>query len=101
MEVILKVKNLIKQLGKFNPDADITLPVSEDITLSWICKDPNTGEELSRETTRQVFIEADDDCASCSHNYMNGDDRWCSYYDVACTDVDECYQWENWTSQYE
>ena len=32
----MKVKNLIKQLQSFNPDANVTTSISEDIALSYI-----------------------------------------------------------------
>lgn len=88
----MKIKKLIEELSSFNQDADITTPYSEDICLGWICKDPKTGVEFSKETTRQVFIEFDDECPSCTHSFMDGDVRWCSFYDMECSKVDECYQ---------
>lgn len=30
----------------------------------------------------------------CASEYMNGDERWCSSYDCACEDVEECYEYE-------
>ena len=44
------IKDFIKSLETYNPNADITLTTSEDITLSYICDGVN-GEELSKETT--------------------------------------------------
>lgn len=51
--------DFIKELNKYNPDADITLTTSEDIRLSFICKDLN-GNDLTEATTMQVFIEGCD-----------------------------------------
>ena len=89
----MKIKKLIELLKTYNQDADITLTTSEDITVSYICKDTN-GNPLSKETTMQCFIEGMDNCPECVHEYMNGDDRWCSFYDKECKKVDECYQFE-------
>lgn len=93
---------MIKELSSYNPNADVTLTVSEDITISYICKDPK-GNILNKQTTTQLFIEPTDSCCNCSHNYMNEelDQEWCSYYDKACDDVGECNQWEDWSSQWD
>ena len=55
----MKIKDLIELLKNYNQDADITLTTSEDITISYICKDTN-GNPLSKETTLQCFIEGTD-----------------------------------------
>ena len=86
-------KELIKQLKEYNPNADVTLTTSEDICISYICKD-NQGNELTKETTGLIFIEPMDLCPMCTSEYMNGDTMWCSFYDCACRDVEECYQFE-------
>lgn len=52
----MKVKELINHLKEYNPDADITTPISEDISVSYICKDLD-GNTYSRKTTKLVFIE--------------------------------------------
>ena len=49
----MKVKELIKELKKFNPKADVTLTTSEDIILSYI----DWGGADNEKTTKQVFIE--------------------------------------------
>ena len=55
----MKIKDLIKELEQYNPEADITLTISEDITISYICEDLQ-GNELTKKTTMQVFIEGCD-----------------------------------------
>lgn len=90
----MKVSKLIEQLQDFNPNADITLPCSEDICIGWICKDYKTGEELTKKTTPQLFIEFDEECPVCVHSYIDDGERFCSYYDKHCADVEECYQFE-------
>ena len=87
------IKDFIKELSVYNPDADITLTTSENITTSFVCKD-KMGNELTKKTTMQVFIEPMDNCPECTSEYMNGDVRWCSFYDKPCSDVEECYQFE-------
>lgn len=39
--LMMKMKNLIEYCKTFNPDADVTLVDSEDITLSYIREDVN------------------------------------------------------------
>lgn len=90
----MKVKELIKELKKFNPKADVTLTTSEDITTSYISIDPKTKEKLTKKTTLQVFIEPSELCPTCTSEYMEGDVRWCSFYDCACKDVDDCNEYE-------
>ena len=89
----MKIRKLIELLRTYNQEADITLTTSEDICISYICKDPN-GNPLTKETTMQCFIEPMDQCPECVHEYMNGDTRWCSFYDKECEKVGECYQFE-------
>ena len=84
---------MINELKEYNPFAEVTLTTSEDICLSYICKD-NHGNELTKETTGLIFIEPKDLCPICTSEYMNGDTMWCSFYDCACRDVEECYQFE-------
>ena len=55
----MKIQQLITELKKYNPDADITLLTTEDITLSYVCEDRN-GNDLTPKTTKQVFIEGCD-----------------------------------------
>lgn len=90
---MMLIKDFIKSLEAYNPNADITLTTSEDITLSYISKDIN-GEELSKETTMQVFIESTDSCPTCVHEYTDDGLRMCSFYQKPCKLVEECYQFE-------
>ena len=90
----MKIRDFIELLKEYNPDADITLTNSEDICLSYICEDIENGGKLTKEDTFLVFIEPKDVCPLCSSEYMNGDIMWCSFYDCACRDVEECYQFE-------
>lgn len=72
-------------------DADITTAVSEDICVAYLCN--NGTDEFTKKTTTQLFIEPTDSCPVCEHNYMSDEEevRWCSYYDKACADVEECF----------
>ena len=89
----MKVCKLIEKLKEYNQEADITLTTSEEITLGYIFKTED-GTEYSKKTTKQVFIEPCDECPSCVHEYMNGDEMWCSFYDKSCETVEDCYQYE-------
>lgn len=91
----MKCSELIKELQEFNPDANVTTPYSEDICLSYIAEGG-----ADKRTTKIIFIEWADECPSCVHEYMNEDIRWCSYYDKACTDVEECYQYEEFVDDF-
>ena len=92
--VEMLVKEFIAKLEKYNPDAEITLTTSEDITLSYICKDKN-GNDLSIKNTPIIFIEPMDECPQCVHEYVGDDDRrWCSFYNKPCRMVEECFQFE-------
>ena len=95
-EYDMKCSELIRELKEYNQDADVSLTTSEDITTSYICKDPNTDEKLTKKTTRQVFIEPMDSCPSCTSEYMNEEEdvMWCSFYDKPCRDVEDCDQYE-------
>ena len=86
----MKVRELIQKLSVYNLDADVTTPFSEDITLSFICKDDN-GNVFSEKTTMLVFIEPCDSCPSCVHR---DDEGLCGFYGKPCADVEECYQFE-------
>ena len=89
----MKVKTLIEKLKEFNQEADITLTTSEDICLSYICKNPDTGEKLTKTNTKQVFIEPTDECPSCFHECISEGKLWCSFYEKWCREVEECYQY--------
>ena len=80
----MKVKDLIEQLKCFNPNANISLKTSEDITLSYICENGHTPT-----TTLQVFIEPSDFCYSC----VWFDDGTCIMYGKECEMVEECFQY--------
>lgn len=75
-------------------DADITTSISEDICIAYLSN--NGTDELTKKTTTQIFIEPTDSCPLCEHSYMSDEEmvRWCSFYDKACADVEECYQYE-------
>lgn len=90
----MKVSKLIEKLGEFNPNADISLTCSEDIHISYICKNHQNDELFTKETTPQVFIEIDEECPFCVHSYMDNDERFCSFYEKLCCDVEECFQYE-------
>ena len=85
----MKCKDLINELMKYNPDADVTTPYSEDICLSYI-----SGNGIDKKTTELIFIEWEDWYVECSHEYMNGADKWCSYYDKECSNRKECDAFE-------
>lgn len=78
------VKELIEQLKKFNPNANISLRDSESIYISYICAN---GENPNN--TLQVFLEGCDFCDSCQFF----DDGFCRVYDKNCDDVIECFQY--------
>ena len=79
----MKVKDLIKQLADYNPNANISLENSESIVLSYISEEGGTPL-----TTKQVFIEPCDFCYACQFF----DEDYCTVYDKECSDVDECFQ---------
>ena len=61
----MKISELIDELKKFNPDAEISRDDSETIWLSYICNDGATPE-----TTKMVFIEmADYEDCGCGSEY--------------------------------
>ena len=90
----MKISKLIDELSEFNQEADITLTTSEDICISYICKNTLTGEQLTKKTTKLVFIEPCDECPSCTHLYTDYEERMCSFYNKPCKEVEECYQYE-------
>ena len=92
----MKMKNLIEYCKTFNPDADVTLVDSEDITLSYIEKDVD-GNVFKKETTPIVFIEGVDLCPTCVHEYIEDSERMCSFYGRPCRMVGECFQYEEFT----
>lgn len=89
----MRCDKLIEELKEFNPLADISLTVSEDICLSYISSD---GTE-NKSTAKHIFIEPTDSCMNCSHHYMNGDEMWCGYHHSPCREFIGCEEWENWT----
>ena len=64
----MKVKNLIKQLQSFNPNANVTTSISEDIALSYITGG-GRNQEYAQTNTPIIFIEPVD--CLCCHNYDN------------------------------
>ena len=88
----LKVKDLIKQLECFNPNANVGVKTLDDeyvdsLYISFICKDVDNND-LTEKETLQVWIEAIDFCVNCQFFDRN----FCSAYDCDVSDVDECYQ---------
>lgn len=81
--IIMLIKDFIKSLETFNPNAEISLVDSESIYLSYICEDGATPL-----TTKQVFIEGCDCCYHCQFF----EEDYCRVYDKECVDVDECFQ---------
>ena len=81
----MKVSKLIKELSKFNPDADVSLTTSEDICLSYINENGATPK-----TTKQLFIEPTDTCRNC--NFY--DEGYCNAYNKKCESVEECYRYD-------
>jgi len=84
MVKMMKVNELLDQLSKFNPNANISFVDSEDIYISYISEDGATPQ-----TTKQVFLENCDYCQTCQFY----DDAFCRVYDKNCEDVEECYQY--------
>ena len=82
----MKNRDLIKELFKFNMDADVSLTTCNDIVLSYISEDGAT-----KETTKQIFIEEANLCESCAWHDGGG---YCTAYNKKCEDVEECYQYE-------
>ena len=92
----MKNYELIKKLLKYNPEADVTLVDSEDITLSYLSDEGGTPMD-----TLQIFIEGVDKCPICVQEYMGEDgQRWCSFYNKPCKIVEECYQFEEFGDNY-
>jgi len=54
------ISELIRELEKYNPDAEITTPYSETIRLGFICRDPKGEATYDESTTPYVFIEGCD-----------------------------------------
>ena len=91
----MKVKELIKQLEGFNPDAEIKVKrQSEDIVVDGVyfiykVKD-DEGNEYSSENTYQVIMELDDICQSCQFF----ENRFCEVYNKPTEEVGECFQYQ-------
>lgn len=88
----MKIIKLINELSQFNPNADVSLIDSEDICLSWIADD---GEDSGKKETMKVFIEGIDCCRKCAHE----GDGYCYFYQKECSDVKECYQFEEYDKE--
>lgn len=91
--ILLKINELISKLKEYNPEADISLTSSEDITLGYIFKSLD-GEVYTKETTKQVFIEPTDSCPVCEFEYIENGIRMCSFYEKTCKSVKECFAFE-------
>lgn len=81
----MKVKQLIKELKEFNPNADVSLTTCNDINVSYI-----SSGGATKETTKQIFIEEENTCESCAFHDGGG---YCNEYNKNCEDVEECYQY--------
>lgn len=92
----MKIKELINALKKYNPDAEVTTPYSEDICLSYISKSLDGEMEYNLSNTPLVFIEQTDSCPTCVHEYTNDGIRMCSFYQKPCKLVEECFQYEEY-----
>ena len=88
------VEDLISKLLDYNQKADITLVDSEDITISYICKDEDDNE-LSPKESPQLFIVGVDLCPSCVNEYIDDNERMCSFYGKPCRMVGECFEYED------
>ena len=56
---MLKIKELIRELLWYNWNAEVTLPSSEEICISYICESVD-GKEFDKHNTPIVFIEPTD-----------------------------------------
>jgi len=87
----MRVKELIKSLQAYNPNAKIGLCLDghyeDDIYISFICED-NDGNKLTNKTTEQVWLEGVDYCVNCQ--FLAG--NYCTAYQKDTVDVDECFQ---------
>ena len=88
----MKVKELINKLNEFNPNADVSLTVSEDIKLTYVYS--VDGKEYSKKDTNQLFIEPVDACEVCTYY----DDDYCKVHNKSCDSVkQDCmffeYEW--------
>lgn len=88
-------KDLIEKLKEYNPNADVSLVDSEDITIGFICK-TGDGKNFTPQTTPQLFIEGVDLCPTCVHEYIEDRERMCSFYGKPCRMVGECFQFEEY-----
>ena len=91
----MKNRDLIEKLKKYNLDADVTLPTSEDIFLSYICED-NKGNILTEKDTMLIFIEGTDEYMECANEYINEtyDSLWCALHDYECVNKWDCEDFE-------
>ena len=89
----MKIEDFIELLKKYNPEAEITLTISEDITLSYIDAD---GKYTPKDTPF-VFVEPMDSCPTCVHEYDESGMRMCGFYRKPCKLVEECFQFVEFT----
>lgn len=92
----MKNRDLIRKLLDYNLDADVSLVDSEDIAISYVCKDENQIDIPPRNTP-QLFIEGVDLCPTCVHEYIDASERMCSFYGRPCRMVGECFQYEEFS----
>lgn len=81
----MKVKQLIKELKEFNPNADVSLTTCNDINVSYI-----SSGGATKETTKQIFIEEENTCESCAFHDGGG---YCNEYKKPVENVEECYHY--------
>ena len=74
----MKNKDLIDKLSQFNPEAEVTTPISEDIRISYI-----SGDGENERTTNLIFIEPCDICDTCFFE----EETYCSFHNEECSDV--------------
>lgn len=86
-------KDLINKLKEYNPDADVTLVDSEDITISY----HDDGYTVS--DTPQLFIVGVDFISVCVNEYIDNDERMCRFYGRPCRLVAKCSQYEEYTEE--
>ena len=81
----MKNRELIKQLSEFNMDADVSLLTYNDICISYITENGATPK-----TTKQIFIEEENSCDSCTFHDGGG---YCEIYNKQIEDIEECFQY--------
>lgn len=85
-------KDLIEKLKEYNPDADVSLVDSEDITISY------HDDGYTALDTPQLFIEGID-LVSCINQYIYKGENMCSFYDRPCKLVSECSKYKEYIEE--